>query len=235
MVPLVRVHVQRHRPARVDVLNGVFPVQKMEGEILFWQHRQTKSLVKTKKEMLSLALAIVKHKRRTGKSVQAIVDGLLDIVDQEIIDSLADYGIDYYSYQLSTNTHYNLHTTCNIIKYFLPHTSAHHTHLAFIFLSRIKPPFTPFLQQFTLDCLTILQSTPKPTTKLLWFYHFLLKFNHTHVGRFCIYRAIHTNSPLLVLFYLKVLTKINYSPHQVKSMLLSHNNPIILHISMNFC
>ena len=175
--------------------------------------------------MLPLALAIVRHKQSIDKTV------LLDNIDPKIIARLADLGIDYYAY-----SHYNLTTIIHIIKYFLVRGSTdHHSHITHALLNRIRPgEFTPYLQQFTLDCLSILQSTPHSAPKLLWFYHFLLKFNHTQVGRFCI-KNMYNNTNLLVLFYLKVLTTINYSPQQVKTILIAHNNPVILHISMNFC
>ena len=163
--------------------------------------------------MLPLALAIVRHKQSIGKTL------LLDNIDPKIIARLADLGIDYYAY-----SHYNLTTIIHIIKYFLVRGSTdHHSHITHALLNRIRPgEFTPYLQQFTLDCLSILQSTPHSTPKLLWFYHFLLKFNHTQVGRFCI-KNMYNN------------TNFNYSSQQVKTILIAHNNPVILHISMNFC
>ena len=107
--------------------------------------------------MLPLALAIVRHKQSIDKTV------LLDNIDPGIIARLADLGIDYYAY-----SHYNLTTIIHIIKYFLVRGSTdHHSHITHALLNRIRPgEFTPYLQQFTLDCLSILQSTPHSAPKL---------------------------------------------------------------------
>lgn len=222
--------------------------------------------------ILPLALAIIRIKRRTGKSILEVVARILDEIDPQIVALLQLYNLDYYSYTLTRNSYYDLSSTLDIIKYFLANgTSKFHNQLVFTFLSKIKSKsFTPRLQQFTLECLQIIGNSSHTKLKLLWFYHFLLKYKPSQVGPFCLsnmYKIIkkshmvisdaathnatianlvanlqletypfsvkHTNT--LVLFHFKVLKKINYHPATVKALLIIHDNPAILHISMHSC
>ena len=106
MGPLVRLYVQRRRPARVDVLKRVFQCAKWKGKYYFGNTVRKRVWIRLRKKC-SLALAIVRHKQSIGKTL------LLDNIDPKIIARLADLGIDYYAY-----SHYNLTTIIHIIKYF---------------------------------------------------------------------------------------------------------------------
>lgn len=211
-----------------------------------------------------LALAIIRIKRSTGTSIQEIISRILDDVDPEVVSLLQLYNLDYHSYSLTRNSYYDLSSTLAIIKYFLSTgTSKFHNQLVFTFLSKIKTKsFTPTIQQFTLECLQIIGNSSQTKQILLWFYHFLLKFNPFQVGQFCLsnmYKIIKksttnvtisrlvANLPVesypfsithintLVLFHFKILQKINYQPAVVKALLIIHDNPTILHISMHSC
>lgn len=219
--------------------------------------------------ILPLALAIIRIKRRTGKSIHEIIARLLDEIDPQIVALLQPYNLDYYSYTLTRNSYYDLSSTLEIIKYFLVNgTSKFHNQLVLTFLAKIKSKsFTPQLQQFTLECLQIIGNSSHTKLKLLWFYHFLLKYKPSQVGPFCLsnmYKIIkkkrsygsisnatisnlvanlqpetypfsvkHINT--LVVFHFKLLKKINYQPATVKALLIIHDNPAILHISMLSC
>ena len=124
--------------------------------------------------ILPLALAIIRIKRRTGKSIHEIIARLLDEIDPQIVALLQPYNLDYYSYTLTRNSYYDLSSTLEIIKYFLVNgTSKFHNQLVFTFLAKIKSKsFTPQLQQFTLECLQIIGNSSHTKLKLLWFYHF---------------------------------------------------------------
>ena len=166
----------------------------------------------------------MRHKQSIGKTL------LLNNIDPKIIARLADLGIDYYAY-----SHYNPTTIIHIIKYFLVRGSTdHHSHITHALLNRIRPgEFTPYLQQFTLDCLSILQSTPLRSQTLM-------------VLSFSIKVQPHPSGPVLYKKHVQqhqlASALLPQSPHhhqllpsKVKTILIAHNNPVILHISMNFC
>lgn len=86
--------------------------------------------------ILPLALAIIRIKRRTGKSIHEIIARLLDEIDPQIVALLQPYNLDYYSYTLTRNSYYDLSSTLEIIKYFLVNgTSKFHNQLVFTFLA----------------------------------------------------------------------------------------------------
>ncbi|RCK56447.1 hypothetical protein Cantr_04871, partial [Candida viswanathii] len=87
----------------------------------------------------ALALAVIRIKRRTGHTIQQIVDSLVDDVQPEIVSRLQLYNVDYYSYTFTRNAYYDLPSIFDIIKYFLATgTSKHHNHVVFTFLSKIR-------------------------------------------------------------------------------------------------
>ena len=97
----------------------------------------------------------MRHKQSIGKTL------LLDNIDPKIIARLADLGIDYaYSHNLTT-----IITSLNTFWFVVLQTT---TPTSPALLNRIRPgEFTPYLQQFTLDCLSILQSTPLRSQTLM--------------------------------------------------------------------
>ena len=147
----------------------------------------------------------MRHKQSIGKTV------LLDNIDPEIIARLADLGIDYYAY-----SHYNLTTIIHIIKYFW-----------FVVLQTTTPtsptPSSTVSDQvnshriYNSSHSTVSPSyNPPPLrSQTLMVLSFSIKVQ-PHPSGPVLYKNMYNNTNLLVLFYLKVLTTINYSPSKSK-------------------
>ncbi|EMG46000.1 hypothetical protein G210_3768 [Candida maltosa Xu316] len=206
-----------------------------DHKILFWQHNSKKNLDTAKetqtKMIIPLALAIIRIKRKTHGDITDIVNRMCDDINPQIVGYLADFNIDYYSYNMTTkNNYYDLSKICQIVKYFLTTgCSKYHDHIVFTFLSKIRTKkFDVTLQSFTLDCLRIIGNSSSPTKlKLLWFYYFLLKFKPSEVGPFCLsnmYNAIN-HRKIVNTTITKLLKEYNFKEYPFS---IKHTNALVL-------